>query len=435
MKPPIAATSPKDRFAVYRFFNGLSAEGKAGLNLGRPRVPLVKTFLLEHVARRDGHQPKPPDEIFRRLGAQVDKIDDTFMSVSVTETDLEDGKVKPRTTGYLEKYNERFFAYYTAEEAAFAKKRVASWIQSPDLDATWFSSFLLQVLWNKDVSKRGDDRSGKLVFKHESIFEMPEDSTTATHVTDDDEDTQADEVADEEPGDEAEERVEPERRRARFEMGDRIGRITAALENLKRDYYPLHALYSVRLPSRTGRGSHDLFQAGQVTNRTDSFLDHRNTVRYLYRIYNAVLNLTEDVAWHAMSNAQSPHGPRVGSKGVPLIVKFGEPLSPSTFDRWVSMAFRKGNRFKLWGDPIRLGPTKVHVYGADRHLWQPINLELTEKGVVAILPQGTCGNTFHRLVTNVQQYVCPKIDAWLGDKPFQSVVSAWPANVEDRNEN
>jgi len=62
----------------------------------------------------------------------------------------------------------------------------------------------------------------------------------------------------------------------------------------------------------------------------------------------------------------------------------------------------------------------VHVYGADRHLWQPINMEFTEGGVVAILPHGTCGNTFHRLVTNIQRYVCPKIDAWLGSRPFDS---------------
>jgi hypothetical protein len=77
---------------------------------------------------------------------------------------------------------------------------------------------------------------------------------------------------------------------------------------------------------------------------------------------------------------------------------------------------------------------KVHVYGADRHLWQPINLELTDKGIVAILPQGTCGNTFHRLVTNIQRYVCPNIDAWIGSKPFQSLADAMPSEKEAHNE-
>lgn len=58
----------------------------------------------------------------------------------------------------------------------------------------------------------------------------------------------------------------------------------------------------------------------------------------------------------------------------------------------------------------------------DRHLWQPINIEMTEKSLVAILPQDTCGNTFHRLVTNIQAYVCPSIEAWLGSEPFQQIV-------------
>src|SRR4030042_2800073 len=146
-----------------------------------------------------------------------------------------------------------------------------------------------------------------------------------------------------------------------------------------------------------GHGGHDLYQTGQITNRTDSFEDHRNTVRYLYRIYKAILDSTEKSAWSEISS--TPAFPHVGLKGVPLVVKFSESLSKATFNRWVQKAFQKRNRFKLWGDPIRLGPTKVHVYGADRHLWQPINLALTASGVGALLPQGTCGNTFHRLLT------------------------------------
>ena len=104
---------------------------------------------------------------------------------------------------------------------------------------------------------------------------------------------------------------------------------------------------------------------------------------------------------------------------MPLIVHFKEPLNKATFDNFVRKAFHKKNIFKLWGEALRLGPTKVHVYGADRHLWQPLNLELTERGLVAILPRGTCGNTFHRLVTNIQRYVSPEIDAWIGANRFE----------------
>ncbi|MCX5638867.1 MAG: hypothetical protein NTX52_14415 [Planctomycetota bacterium] len=427
---PLGPENPKDRFDVYRFYNGLSAEAKEGIDKYRTRIPLVKTFLLEHVACRSNGRPKHPADIFKGMGVEVRMLDDHFMGLICEVFDRNLQQRSRAMTGFLERYDERFFAYYTCEESADAKKRVAKWVQAPDLDFAWFSSPLLQALWDQDVCKRGDERFGKLVFRHESIFDMPEDFSVPEESTEEAiTEGGGEEGTDEEGSDE--DRLDIERRKARFVMGDKIGRIKGALSKLQKDYEPLYVLHALRLPSRVGRGGHELYQTGQVTNRTDSFEDHRNTVRYLYRIYKSILDSTEKSAWHEIGSTQTL---RVGLKGVPLVIKFAESLSETTFNRWVQMAFQKRNRFKLWGEPIRLGPTKVHIYGADRHLWQPINLELTAKGAVAILPQGTCGNTFHRLVTNIQHYVCPKIQAWIGSEPFEKVVSKWPPNAEEPNE-
>ena len=396
---------PKDRFEVYRLFNGLSEEGKEGLAAGRTRVPLVKTFLLEHVAARGGATPKPLTDIWDRLAAQPTRVDESLSSVSGVADDPDTGQPRQMVTGYVEQFNERFFAYYTVEDSQKARSRVRRWVQrSPDLDFAWFSSPLLKSLWDQDVSQRGDRRFGRLVFRHESLYELPEDS--ADCATEESEDTAGETKDDDEsPG--------LERRRFRSVMGDCIGRIRDSLEALRRSYSPLHALYALRIPSHLPRGGHDLFQDGQLTNHTESFEDHRNTARYLWRIYNAVLDDTEESAWGSAGTDKV-----VGWRGVPLIVNFDEPLPKATFDNWVKKAFHKLNVFQLWGEPLRLGPTKVHVYGADRHLWQPLNLELTERRLVAILPRGTCGNTFHRLVANLQHYVSPKIDAWIGDRRF-----------------
>jgi hypothetical protein len=407
-------TQPADRFEVYRFFNGLAAEGKDGLDRRRSRVPLVKSFLLEHVSSRGKLTPRPPTDIFRTLGADVRRLDETFMEVRDRDSGPGADGSKQRTVGYVEQFNERFFAFYTSDESQNATQRVNRWItRSPDLDSSWFSSQLLQRLWDTDVSQRGDERFGKLTFQHESIFEMPEDAAEELDSESSDEDNE-DNDTDDQP--------DFERRKARFHMADRIGRIRASLGNLQENYAPLHALYALRFPSRVGRGSHDLYQQGRLTNRSDSFEEHRNMVRYLYRTYGAMLTLTEDTAWHHMETAPANMRTNIGAKGVPLIVRFKEDLSAPTFRHLVTRAFQKRNRFRLWGDPIWLGPTKVHVYGADRHLWQPINIEMTEKSLVAILPHGTCGNTFHRLVTNIQAYVCPSIEAWLGGEPFQGIV-------------
>jgi hypothetical protein len=420
MNRPTAPHAPCDRFDVYRFFNGISAEVEEGLRESRTRVPLVKTFLLEHVSSRGNQRPSPPAEIMKRLRVETRALDESFLELRTWEQGEDGAGPKLRPAGYLEQYDERFFAYYTADKADVARRRVQHWIaHSPDLDSTWFSGHLLQSLWDQDVSTRGDHRFSKLVFRHESIFDMPEDVTQA-----------ADEE-EEEPAEDAseEERPERDRRRVRSEIRDRIGDIRAVLQRLQGTYSPLNALYSLRLPSLALRGSHDLYQMGQVTNRSESFEDHRNTVRYLYRTYKSLLERTEQSAWQ--SEEVRPQGDaRAHFKGVPLIINFAERLSPATFNRWVSLAFQKRNQFRLWGDPIRLGPTKVHVYGADRHLWQPINLEMTESRLVAILPKGTCGNTFHRLVTNVQRYVCPKIDVWLGATPFDRLVQEAQAGLE-----
>ncbi|NOX54227.1 MAG: hypothetical protein GXP27_07245 [Planctomycetes bacterium] len=425
----LAPQNPKDRFEVYRFFNGLSEQAKEGLDARRPRVPLVKTFLLEHVSSRGEGHPKPADRIFEGLGANVRKIDESFMSLAFEITDPVTKKQQWATVGFLEQYDERFFAYYTCEESVEAKKRVRQWILSPDLDAAWFSSPLLQVLWDRDVSRRGDNRFSKLVFRHESIFDMPGDFV-AGDVVSDGPDSEREEPGFEDDVEAFEDRFEIERRKARFEMGDRIGQIRAALQKLQNQYSPLNALYALKFPSLSGRGSHELYQYGQVTNRTDSFEDHRNTVRYLYRIYKSVVDITEEHAWPKFG----PTGLSTGLNGVPLIVRFDEELSEATFNRWMELAFRRRNRFKLWGRPIRLGPRKVHVYGADRHLWQPINLEITSKYLVAILPHGTCGNTFHRLVANIQHYVCPKIRAWIGEQPFEEIVGTWSSGAGEDNE-
>lgn len=418
MPTPASPEKPKDRFEVYRFFNGLSTEGKSGFDEGRTRVPLVKTFLLEHVSGRSNRKPRNPSDIFRDLKNEVIPVDDTFFSVRAPVKQEPNKAPKKEVVGFLEQYDERFFAYYTVEGSQEARTRVRRWIaDAPDLDSTWFSSQLLLSLWHKDVSKRGNARYSKLTFKHESVFEMPEDAANIN-----DEENSVEEEAEQDSN--GEDRPEKERRNARFEMGDRIGRIRESLEKLQENYAPLYALYSLRFPSRTQKGSHDLFQHGQITNRSDSFEDHRNTALYLYRAYKSVLEATEAVAWSDVQHPPTDLAYGTNFKGVPLIIRFKEELTESTFNRWMELAFKKRGLFRLWGNPVWMGKNKVHVYGADRHLWQPINLEFTDKGMVAILPTGTCGNTFHRLVTNIQRFVCPKIDAWLGSKPFTALTDA-----------
>jgi hypothetical protein len=108
-------------------------------------------------------------------------------------------------------------------------------------------------------------------------------------------------------------------------------------------------------------------------------------------------------------------------------VKFSEQLELATFERWMASLRRKNNRFRLWGIPIELGPGKVHMYAVDNHLWQPIDLEITRDHLYALLPSGTCGNTIHRLVANIQRFVAPKLETYIGDQRYEDFIAQAPA--------
>jgi hypothetical protein len=76
---------------------------------------------------------------------------------------------------------------------------------------------------------------------------------------------------------------------------------------------------------------------------------------------------------------------------------------------------RARNSCRCGGNPIRLGINRrmstawtdifgSHVSGIDpRHH-------------LAIVPRGTCGNTIHRLVTNIQRFLDPSAKAFIGNK-------------------
>ena len=80
----------------------------------------MKTFLLEHVAERNGLKPKPLAEIWDRLAPQPSQVDESFFAVQGVADDPDTKQPRQLTTGYVEQFNERFFAYYTVEDSKVA---------------------------------------------------------------------------------------------------------------------------------------------------------------------------------------------------------------------------------------------------------------------------------------------------------------------------
>ena len=314
----------------------------------------------------------------------------------------------------IEVEDHRYPVLYTALDRETANYRVDHLVHSSALlDRAWFATPMFQRLWQLVLDAYPSHRFSKIVFEHESVYEVPSDEAISSA---DDEDEQSDIRGDEDE-------IEVERRRARMQITERIGKLDKALQKMRPEYDPLESMVSLRIPAPR-RGGHDVYYDGRFTNRSDSMTSLRQTVEVVTSIYRYSTEKAEQASWPHSVDVAEPI-----SLGMPLLVKFSQELELGTFERWTASFRRKNNRFRLWGNPIKMGPGKVHIYAIDNHLWQPIDIEVTRDHLYALLPSGTCGNTIHRLVTNIQQFVDPKLETYIGDQKYEEFIAQAPTNT------
>ena len=284
--------------------------------------------------------------------------------------------------------------------------------RSPWLDRLWLSSPILFELWKYVQRTTPDHRFVRLGFEHEAWYEISSD----LNATDED-------ISDEEPTSRENEETplsRIERRRSTVYLTERLALLKTKLQPVTDLYDPLHSLVELQIPGGE-RGGHRFYHDGRATNWSDSFIEHRATVDLVVRLYRNVTSHTEDRLW-ADPTQVGEDGFAV--TGAPVTIRFSDQLSERTFNRFVDFALRRRtSRFRIGGYVTRRGPTKVHLAGIDHHLWQPFLLEATSHHLLGVLPQGTCGNTIHRLVTNVQRHLDPKVDVWLGSERYEDAVA------------
>lgn len=396
----------KTREQAMNSLEGYALERKEELDVKHVTKGLVKSYLLETVPSFS--QEPDVELVFKNAGIHLDRIDETLYKVWDTKQD--------KYFGFLEKLIPRHPVLYTTEDVKDSDPWVRRLINTThELDRLWISGWTFEKLWQKVLEINPGRRYGRLAFEYQSIFEV-----------DGEEIEEEEDVEELEEEEEPEEKIElyKERRASRVTMVNKLEFIQSRLPRLQEIYYPLYSISQLRFPA-AGRGGHDFYHNGKVTNRSDSFADHRAHLLYVLKIYKGATEDTEQKAWYSIEKTTlQVQGQFTTLHGAPVVMRFKEPLSAETFKNWITSTFqRKLNKFRLWGNPIFIGTKKVHVYGADRHLWQPIFLEITDKHVIAILPKGTCGNTIHRLVTNIQRYVDAGVDVWIGDQNYKELIS------------
>jgi len=360
---------------------------------------LVKTYMLETA----GSTQQMPDLAGRFAGrVHLHRLDDTLFRV-------EDAGHGGRVVGLVEELDDRHPVFYTKMAVEHSDRWVRQTVDtSPWLDRLWLSSPILFELWRQVQATTPSQRYARLGFEHEARYE-PIDGLDAST-----EDDSADDADYETP------HAFAERRRSVVKLTESLSVLEEKLQRLIDSYDPLRSLVHLQMPA-AGRGGHRLNYDGRATNRSDSFADHRATVRRVLALYRSVTEHAEARLWVDTTDA-GQDGYKI--RGSPLVIEFGEPLSEPLFNRFVELALeRRTSRFRIGGFVTRRGPTKAHVVAVDRHLWQPFLLEATSQHLLAVLPHGTCGNTVHRLVTNVQRELAPTARAWLGSEPYEQAVA------------
>lgn len=382
------------------YLEGFAPKTATEIAEGKPTRKLIRTYMLETASRN--HATPELASLFPG-NVQLHRLDDTLYRI-------EDANYNGEVVGLLEALDNRHPVIHTtmkADESNKWTRRVVD--NNPWLDRLWLSSPILFELWNHVQRTTPSDRYVRLGFDHEAHYEMPSN------------------IGDHNPGSEDtidyEDEVQGliERRRSKVTITERLMILKEKLDNFLDLYDPLHSLVQLQVPSG-GRGGHLFYYDGRVTNRSDSFLEHRAAVKSVLTFYRNITEHAEKRLWVDTIETNTDAYSMCGS---PLMIQFSNPLSSEKFDRFVDLELkRRTSRFRIGGYITHHGPTKVHMAAIDRHLWQPLLLELTSKQLLVVLPHGTCGNTVHRLVTNIQRYLDPKINVWLGSELYTSVVAA-----------
>ncbi|QFY05590.1 hypothetical protein GBF35_01850 [Nonomuraea phyllanthi] len=383
------------REAYFQYFDGFIEEAYIQYRDTRQSSGLEKTYMLETVS--SDQEQVTIQEIFRRSGYTLTRIENEQQLFRIAD---------PENPGYflglLEMLHSRYPVIYTLLPANKSDPLIHKLVDSnPYLDRLWLSASVFSELWDLVELTTPPHRYSRLTFEHEALYELwDEDAILPQHLR-----TQL-----------------SERRNSRFTLVDRVAVIKQKLEPLRTTYTPLFSITHLRFPA-AGRGGHDLYFDGKVTNRSSSFANHRETVQLVADMYGRLTTSAEDALWLGVQPRGGQSG--FGFTGSTVTIRFGQELDQATFSRWIISIFgKKRNRFRLSGYPNWISQSRVHVNAIDHHLWQPLQLEFTTKGILGILPHGTCANTINRLITNVQRFVDPAVEAWIGETPYRELVAA-----------
>lgn len=391
-----------DRSALFSWFDEYADVRKAELNRKdlSSDVGLLKSYLLETSPNGNAKHA------LQSIPWRTKSIDEGLFFLLATDTQS--------SLGVLEQLTERHFAFYTHLQTKDIEPQLKKTIMhNPQWDFAWFSGLVLDILWHDYILPLYPDRFTKLTFEHEARYEYTGDLENWENKADDE-----DEMLEE--GIEDRSKAYLERRSSIIAITERSRSIQTFLPKLQAAHPPFRSLRTLRLPA-FDHGGYELWNWGKMTFRAPSFTEGRSNLLTITKMYRLATESIEKLAWIQAEKLPSIGG--LNLHGVPVTLQFpDEGLPQQVFEHFVKNVFGQSrNLFRLWGNPIRRTDSYYYVHAIDLHLWKPIGLELTPNYFRVLLPQGTCGNTVHRLVQNIQRYLDPTVRVFIGSIDYSHI--------------
>lgn len=381
---------------VLEYLEEYSSTAKNQINNEKLKNNLLKSYVFEtfdkelQINNKTVNLSTEIKDLFENKSTKIKQIDEIFYEIIMND----------RAVGFIEQLNDRFCTLYTTE----ASKKSDQWTQlilkeSTILDSLWISGIMFDEFLKELTEYHNPLRYTKMKFEFNAMFQQ----SLLTEDID----------------------LKNEHKISSVTLVEELSGITEKLSGA-REYFPsFYSVGSLRFPSNVGKGGHDVYQNGKFTNRSDSFSDHRQQLKQVVNSYELITKKIESQTWLEVETVQGKNNFISSNfKASPVTIKFKKPLQVSAFNNFVETTFPKGRGpFKIFGEIKRISLERVHIYGIDLHLWQNVFLDLSSEQFILFLPKGTCGNTIHRLITNIQKFLEPELLVYIGNNLYSEIIA------------
>lgn len=398
------------RDEVINYLENYTSEVKDQIDAGKTKQTLLKSYIFETFnseseTKRLQSEKIHINELIVGKEHELIQVDEQFFS-------LHRGK---ETLGFLEEINDRFSILYSLDKADRSDKFAQSLVKySTILDSLWISGRMFDAFLKKIREEHNPHRYIKMKFEYDAFFEGHNFMKKPKENNNDDKNGEDGEIYD-------------DHRVSAISLVEEAGDIIDKLDGVRKLLPAFYSMGLLRFPSRAGKGGHDFYQNGKVTNRSDSFVDHRYQIKETVNSYQKITEYIEKLTWVNFEQFKSPDiGYSFNYQGSPVTIKFSRQLKTKLFRNFVDYTFEKGKHpFRILGKPIWVSEDRVHVYGVDLHLWQKVMLDLSRDQFTVFITKGTCGNTVHRFVTNIQRYLDPGLTVLIGNQKYEDIIDSF----------